>query len=156
MARNKWRETNGEKQMVRLYISAMETFLTGEPVFDSQAGQLLTRLTREGYLVHWEKQWRSYEIIEQEIAASEALLAIVDETWRSSTWMGSEVTWANGQGGALPTSNAHIKPIPIFLYPVAEVKPWFPFSYDGPMLLSRNVDTATRQILDALPLHRAV
>ena len=100
--------------MPKIYISAMETHVSGKSIFDEQAIQLLELLKETGFELFWEKEFRAYKQIEQEISQCQALLAIVDETWQSSTWMASEVTWANGDSGAMHTPNQRMKPIPIF------------------------------------------
>ncbi len=125
----------------------METNVRGKPVFDQHATELLQRLKQAGFVLYWEKVWRDYEIIEREIATCDALLAIVDSTWQSSTWMASEVTWANGQAGATKTTNRRMLPIPIFLYPLLEKERWgWLKDYAGPILLEREIDKAFAQI----------
>ncbi len=120
--------------MVMIYISAMETHVLGKPIFDEQASQLLELLKETGFELFWKKEFRACKQIEQEIASCNALLAIVDETWSSSTWMSSEVTWANGQPGATHTSQ-FMKPIPIFLYPVFEKNKWgWLNGYESPII----------------------
>ena len=137
----------------RIYISAMETEVTGLPRFDPQAADLLEMLSSVEYDVFWQKQWRGYELIEREIAACDALLAVVDTTWSSSTWMASEVTWAMGDFGAMDTANPRMAPIPVLLYPVApDATLRFPFNYREPVLLERDVDLAVAQIQERLPL----
>ena len=79
----------------------METEIEGRPRFDAEAVRLLDRMRELGFDVFWRREFRSYEIIEREIMACDFLLAIVDMTWTGSAWMASEVTWANGDGGAL-------------------------------------------------------
>jgi len=133
--------------MPKIYISAMETLIQGKPVFNAKAGELLKLLKEAGFELYWEKEFRAYKQIEKEIAQSNALLAIVDETWRSSTWMASEVTWANGDSGAIHTSNQRMKPIPIFLYPVLEKKKWgWLNDYSGPIVLDNNIQKAVENI----------
>ena len=131
----------------------METEVTGLPRFDPKAVELLARLSEVGYDVFWEKQWREYAIIEREIAACDTLLAIVDTTWTSSTWMASEVTWAMGHFGAIETSNPLMAPIPILLYPVAiNASDRFPFNHYAPTILSRDVEAAVAQFKEILPI----
>lgn len=96
-----------------IYISAIEHYAEA---FDTRALEVMRRLESHGYTVWWQKQIRPYEIIEQEIADCDALLALIDETWWSSTWMASEVTWAIGEGGAIDTPNPKMQPIPVFIY----------------------------------------
>ena len=144
-------------QPTRIYISAMETDVEGKPRFDPQAADLLARLSQIGYAAVWEKQHRDYDVIEKDIAASDALLAVVDTTWASSTWMASEVTWAMGDFGAMETSNPRMTPIPVFLYPVAPDAPLrFPFNYRESVLLDRDIDLAIAQIRKRLPLRSEV
>ncbi len=140
------------KTRPQLYISASETHVEGKTVFDHDAAKFLERLNNLGIKVFWKKEWRDYKIIEKEIASSDALLAIVDSTWTSSTWMASEVTWAMGQCGAIDTGNPKMKPIPVFLYPVLEKSNWplFPREYKGPMTLSKDIEKAALQICKAL------
>lgn len=97
-----------------IYVSAMETNISGKQIFDKQAAALLELLKETGVELFWEKRWRDYSRIEQEIASCDALLAIVNKTWQSSTWMASEITWANGQRGAIHTSNPCINPSRFF------------------------------------------
>jgi hypothetical protein len=138
--------------MAMIYISAMETDVPGRSRFDPQAAELLQALADRGYRLHWEKAKRPYAEIQEEIASCDALLAIVDSTWTSSTWMASEVTWALGELGAIETSN-RMKAIPVFLYPVDEdrlEKEMFPFGYPGTRVLHRDVTTAVQQVHAAI------
>ena len=133
-----------------IYISAMEA--KGQR-FDLSLTKLLDRLTTEGHRLFWNKSWRQYEQIEKEIAACDALVAIVDSTWTSSTWMASEVTWALGLCGAIPTSNPKMTPIPVLLYPVDSrrlAEGLFPFGLPGTCLLDRNVSRAVEQVNEAV------
>ena len=141
---------------MRIYVSAMETDVVGRPRFDSQAADLLARLSAIGYIVVWEKQHRGYDVIEKDIAASDALLAIVDTTWTASTWMMSEVTWAAGDFGAVETPNSRMTPIPTLLYPVMpNALMRCPFNYREPaVLLDRDVEKAVAQIMEKMPLRR--
>ena len=142
-----------ENMPPRIYISAMETEVTGLPRFDPQAAELLASLSEVGYDVFWEKQWRDYTIIEQEIATCDALLAIVDTTWTSSTWMAMEVTWAIGHFSMVNPPSPLMKPIPIFIYPVSQdASERFPFNHHAPILLDRDASTAVNQIKLTLPL----
>jgi len=128
----------------------METLIPGKPVFNKQASELLELLKETGFELIWKKEHRAYRQIEQEIASCNALLAIVDETWQSSTWMASEITWANGQPGATHTSQ-FIKPIPIFLYPVLETNKWrWLKGYEGPIVLDKNIHKAVENIKEVL------
>ncbi len=125
----------------------METHVLGKPIFNEQASELLELLKETSFELFWKKEFRAYKQIEQEIALCNALLAIVYETWQSSTWMASEVTWANGQSGAIHTSNQYMKPIPIFLYPVIEREKWrWLDSYEGPIVLDKNIYKAVEKI----------
>src|SRR5262245_2674367 len=83
----------------QVYVSAMETLLNGKLYIDQNALNLLEHLGDLGFDVYWNKEWRPYEIIEREIASSDLMVAIVNSTWASSTWMAIEVTWANGGPG---------------------------------------------------------
>ena len=133
----------------------METEIPGLPRFDSQALRLLTTLAEVGYRVVWEKEWRGYDVIEKDIAASNALLAIVDEAWSCSTWMAIEASYAVGEAGSGLTDNTKIRPISIFVYPVASDAPLrFPFNCREHVLLDRSVQRAVEQIVSALPLDR--
>jgi hypothetical protein len=134
---------------VKIYISAIETDVTGKPKFDKDASLLLDYLKENGYALFWKKEWRPYQEIEHEIEACDALLAIVDETWTSSTWMASEVTWACGAGGAIETSNQAMQPIPVFLFPVGQTSGKtgkFPFGYPGTITLDQNATHAAIQM----------
>lgn len=126
----------------------METHVRGEPIFDHRAEELLKGLNLEGFEVYWEKKHRDYEIIEREIAGCDALLAIVDATWHSSTWMSIEVSWANGYWGfSSNTPNPRMKPIPIFMYPILEREKWGGLrNFPGPMVLDLDVSEAISQI----------
>lgn len=135
--------------MSKIYVSAMETHVAGRPVLDAQAADLLALLKRHGHDVCWNKAFRAYETIEEEITGSDALVAIVDSTWTSSTWMASEVTWANGDFGV--TSRRPRKTIPVFMYPVVPRSEWGMFkNYTGPITLSRDPETAVAQVEEAL------
>lgn len=138
---------------MRIYVSAMETEVEGLPRFDPQAATLLERLSAIGYVVVWEKQHRGYDVIEKDIAASDALLAIVDTTWFSSTWMAIEVTYANGMGGSGLTTNPPMMPIPVLLYPVApDISLPSLYGMCETMPLVRDVEKAIVQIMEKLPL----
>ena len=129
----------------------METLIQGKSIFNEQASKLLKLLQGTGFELYWEKEFRAYKQIEKEIAQSNALLAVVDETWHSSTWMASEVTWANGDGWAIHTSSQRMKPIPIFLYPVLEKKKWgWLNDYEGPIVLDENIHKAVENIKEVL------
>ena len=129
----------------------METNFSRQTIFDKQATELLELLKENGFEIYWEKEWRDYERIEQEIASCDALLAIVDETWQSSTWMASEVTWANGQKGAIHTSNQRIKPSPVFLYPVLEREKWnWLDGYKGPIVLDKDIHKAVATVISMI------
>ena len=134
----------------------METQVEGTLRLDAQALHLLARLAEFGYNVVWEKDFRSYDVIELDIAASDALLAIVDSIWTSSTWMAIEATYANGLPGSGITTNLPMTPIPILLYPV---------DYDlskhnlhnlwgmrETTLLDLDIEKAVVQVIDVLPL----
>ena len=137
--------------MPKIYISAMETHVPREQIFDKRANQLLELLKQTGFELYWEKEWRDYERIKQEIASCDALLAIVDKTWQSSTWMASEVTWANGQEEAIHRSKQRIKPPPIFLYPILEREKWgWLAGIEGPIVLDRDVHKAIARIIGVL------
>jgi len=133
----------------------METHVSGKPIFDKQAESLLEVLRELGFELFWNKEYRAYEQIEKEIASCNALLAIVDETWQSSTWMASEVTWASGQAGAIHTSNQRMKPIPVFLYPVLEKEKWgWLNSHNHSIILDRDAHKAVEEVKRLLTQHR--
>lgn len=137
--------------MSRIYISALETEVPGLPRFDERAVWLLDSLASAGLTLFWEKASRPYEQIEREISECQALLAIVDPTWTSSTWMAIEVIWALGHAGL--TSNPQMAPIPVFLYPVDEPRVsagLFPFGWSGTLTLQRDVQKAVEQILQVM------
>lgn len=137
--------------MTRIYISAMGTLTPEPPTFNPQAVELLKNLQEEGFQLFGNPEWREYEIIEREIASCDALLAIVDWVWQSSTWMASEVTRANGHCGSIVTPNTRISPIPIFLYPILEREKWgWLRDYAGPTILERDVRKAVLQIKSRL------
>ena len=129
----------------------METHVQGKPILDADALKLMDSIKEIGIEVFWKKEWRNYAVIEKEIKACDALLAIVDATWQSSTWMMSEVTWANGQGGSGLGSNQQIKPIPIFLYPILERDKWgWLNNYEGPVVLDKDIEKAILTIKNNL------
>jgi hypothetical protein len=136
----------------RIYVSARESIVSlgsKELVFDEQAKELLKRLEEKGFEVFWEKEFRRYEIIEREIAACDALLAIIDNAWGHSTWMASEVTFAVGLGGS--TKNRIMSPIPVFLYPVVEKWIWrWLKDYPGVTILDRDIGKAVCKISSVL------
>lgn len=134
-----------------IYISAMESHVPEQAVFESQPTELLIRLSKK-FNLFWKKEWRDYAIIEQEISSCNALLAIVDKTWLSSTWMASEVTWANGQCGiSSRTANSCMKPIPIFAYSLLERRKWgWLESYSNSIILDHNIETAVTTITKIL------
>jgi hypothetical protein len=135
----------------------METKIQGEPIFDDQALKLLQLIKELKIDVYWEKEWRAYSIIENEISSSDALLAIVEETWQSSSWMASEVTWANGDIGSGLGSHQHMKRIPIFLYPILEREKWgWLKNYAGPIILDKDIQKAALTIKNELfaPPHK--
>ena len=143
----------------RIYISAIDTGFTEVPRLDPQALELLAKLSDVGYIVYWEKQCRDYEIIERDIAGCDALLAIVDDVWLSSTWMASEVTWALGLGGARQTSNQRMAPIPVLLYTIDPLgigaylrSPFNLRNPSGPHFLESNIEAAVAQVGEILPL----
>ena len=115
------------------------------PRLDAQASELLKSLEKQHRLI-WVKGWRPYDKIEKEIASCDALLAIVDATWRSSTWMAIEASAALGE--AAFTGNRQ-PPIPVLLYPVdrpSAEKKAFPFDRSGAYVLDRDVSRATAQV----------
>ena len=124
----------------------METQIIGKPIFDESAHCLLDGLEKLGFNVVWEKEWRGYDIIECDIAKSDALLAIIDSTWMCSTWMMSEVTYANGDIGIGSTNNPKMKPIPVFLYPVIDISKHWLNKYKGSIMLDRDVENAKEKI----------
>lgn len=128
----------------------METEINGKLYFDSQALRFLEHLNNNGFDIYWNKQWRPYEKIEEEILESDLLVAIVDSTWVSSTWMASELTWANGQAGVF-SKNEKMKRIPIFIYPVDDSwkKCWLK-SCPGPILLDREIEKAISSICNEM------
>lgn len=105
-----------------------------------------------GYEVVWQKQWRGYDVIEQDIAASNALVAIVDENWTGSTWMLIELYYANGSCKSGMTSNPLMAPIPVFVYPVVADLHRNLLSLEGPQILPRDVNEAIKQIKRVLPM----
>ena len=125
----------------RIYISAMETEVTGLPQFDPQASNLLAKLAAAGYDVAWEKEFRGYDVIERDIAESDALLAIVDRTW------------AMGHFSMMQPPSPLMPPIPIFMYPVTDdAEERFPFNHHLPILLDRAVNKALQQAAEILPV----
>ena len=138
-------------QPPRIYVSAMETEVEGQPRFDPRALRLLTRLAEVGYVVAWEKEFRGYDIIETDLATCDALLAIVDSTWSCSTWMAIEAEYAlRGPGSGLTT---RMRPIPVLLYPIAsDASLRYPFNSYPSVLLDRNVENAVAQVREKQPL----
>ncbi len=105
-----------------------------------------------GYDIIWHKQWLGYDVIETDIAASDALVAVVDENWTGSTWMLIELYYANGTCRSGMTSNPLMAPIPVFIYPVVPDLHRNLLSLEGPQILPRDVDEATKQIRGVLPV----
>lgn len=131
----------------------METAVPGRPRFDPAATELLDRLTAEGHRLFWNREWREYAQIEREIAACDAVLAIVDETWASSTWMAGELDWAAGGPGVGGTGNPRIQPIPVFFYPIDSERLLncsYPFGVPGSRVLDRDVGRAVEQVNEVL------
>ena len=146
-------------QQPRIYISAMDEGFTEVSRLDPQALELLVKLSEIDYDVYWEKQWRGYEIIERDIAGCDALLAVVDDAWLSSTWMENEVLWALGLGSAKQTSNPRMALIPVLLYPVypLEIGARLRFSFNlrnpgASYLLDSSVEAAVAQVKEILPV----
>lgn len=88
-------DTTGKSRKKRIYVSALENHDT-HVTFPLSASELLNRLAEEGFLVVWEKEWREYRIIRADIEASDALLAVADREWHSSTWKAQELSYAIG------------------------------------------------------------
>ncbi len=107
------RETNMQPNQKRIYISAMENHSAPDELSPA-AVELIKRLSDEGFDVTWKKEWREYPMILDYIEASDALLAIVDDVWISSTWMAIEFSHALGIPAWEGRVNPH--PIPTFVY----------------------------------------
>jgi len=133
----------------RIYVSAMESQVPGRVRFDPTAEDLFDRLESAGFDVYWNKSWRPYEDISAEIAASDAMLAVVDPTWTSSTWMAIEICLALGEHAFGPA----IRPIPVFVYPVSPQSEWgFLRTRLDALKLPRNVEAAFAQVKEALSI----
>lgn len=139
----------GMTEPVRIYISAMETRYDDHASIDPKAQELIDRVRDAGYNVYWNKIWRPYPEILADIAASSAMLVIVDSTWTSSSWMAVEASWAFGEAGV---GEDMIDPIPVFVYPVIAPSQfgWLKGRLDKLMVLDSDVATAVSQIDRAL------
>jgi len=130
----------------QIYISAMESNF--EPRMSQSALELMIRLTEKGFRVQWEKEFRGYPVILSEIESSDALLAIADETWKSSTWMAIEISHALGLGSWGERINPN--PIPTFYYPLSTRKVWIDYfieQYPNRIaILDSDIDKAASQI----------
>ena len=104
--------------------------------------EFVESLKKCGYQVYMPLEFRSYEIIENEIDQCAGLVALVDEYWTSSTWKASELTYALNGMGAFNVISKN-KPLPTFIF--WNKKPLnLPFlqNLNKPIFLSQNVNKA--------------
>jgi virulence-associated protein VapD len=77
----------------RIYLSVFdvrEDYLRTE--YDTKLADLLRMLEQEGFEVVYGGKFISYEWIEAQLEQCDAIVAIVDSYWQSSTWKGVELT----------------------------------------------------------------
>ncbi len=94
------------------------------PAHPSPASRLLPRrgidlvraLHIAGMAITWYLDCWQFGRIKQDIARSDALLAITDKYYFSSTGKAIELTYATGQRAS--GENPPIKPIPVFIFPI--------------------------------------
>lgn len=97
---------------VQFYISVLGT---DRQRMKPRGNAFITALEQQGYSVYMPFEWRDYRIIEKEIDQSDALIALADSDWLSSTWKTSEVTYALAGYGAFQVVQDH-SPIPTFIF----------------------------------------
>ena len=134
----------------RIYISALHRELDDIKGVPVSGLELVAALQSAGCSTHMPLRWRSYQEIEQEIDAHDAVVALVDKYWSSSTWKLSEVTYALDGVGACRVAPQHTS-MPTFLFPLdATLDEGFPKTKNPPLPLPASVDEAVAQILKTM------
>lgn len=101
-----------QRERVQLYISVLGI---DRQRMKPRGSAFVATLEQHGFSVFMPFEWRDYHIIEREIDQSDALIALADMDWYSSTWKASEVTYALAGCGAFQVVHDHL-PIPTFIF----------------------------------------
>lgn len=139
--------------LAKMYLSHFEVDkdIKRHKDFAIKVPRLLKELEKHDIEIIYLKDFLGYDRIEETISDCDSLLAIVDEYWTSSTWKASEVTYANGDGGAGSTDNPRIQKKPVFIFPVYEnVNLSFLKTYIGPIILPSDVEEAVKSIINRI------
>ena len=135
-----------------LFVNPLEQWRQAKPglVLPRQGLELARRLQDAGVEIVWYLDYWEYPEIEDQIARSNALLAITDTYYFSSTGKAIELTYAGGQtaSGARPP----ITPIPVLLFPIDDVHLRYRHMQGSWRwtVLSRDVEHAAREALQCL------
>ncbi|PKL18748.1 MAG: hypothetical protein CVV49_04185 [Spirochaetae bacterium HGW-Spirochaetae-5] len=106
----------------KIYISTFEIENKGSVQIPFAAKKFIEELQKNNFELFIPLKWREYPIIEKEIDECNALIALVDKYWASSTWKASEVTYAACGVGAF-FKNELFTPKPTFIYFLEKIEP---------------------------------
>jgi hypothetical protein len=100
-----------------LFVNSLEQWRQAKPglVLPRRGLELARRLQHAGVEIVWYLDYWEYAEIEDEIARSNALLAITDIYYFSSTGKSIEITYASGQ---VAWMRPPITPIPVLVFPI--------------------------------------
>jgi hypothetical protein len=100
-----------------LFANSLARWRQAKPglVLPRRGLELARRLQHAGVEIVWYLDYWKYAEIESEIARSNALLAIIDTYYFSSTGKSIEITYASGH---LAWTRPPITPIPVLVFPI--------------------------------------
>ncbi len=98
-----------------LFISALSLDLPERKGVPARGLELVDALKPYGFELLMPLVFPGYDSVEIQIDRADALIALIDEYWTSSTWKATELTYALDGCGALHRS-ARPTPKPVFVY----------------------------------------